>query len=359
MYLYRIPKGNNEVLLLQPTQEQGFCCSHAEFFENSLTLQEACGSHELLEASGSDVGLELIKEDDTQPSNDTSKQHDEVEPNEVEPHSVNVPIRRSKMISQAPDRYGFYVDVEEHELRDLDEPSNYKVAMSDPKFDKWLDVINAEMQSMKDNQVWCLVDLPPNARTIATKGYTQTYGVDYGETFSPAADIRVIRILLAIAVFYDYEIWQMDVKQASRSWNKRFDEEIKKVGFTQNPNEPCVYLKASRSNVAFLVAYVNDIIIMGNNITMLQDIKSWLCKCFSMKDLGEVAYILEIKIKHDRSKRLIDLSQSTYFDKILKKFKMENSKRGSVPMQEKPNLSKAQSASIPSEVNRMQRVPYA
>ncbi|GJT92649.1 retrotransposon protein, putative, ty1-copia subclass [Tanacetum coccineum] len=199
---------------------------------------------------------------------------------------------------------------------------------------------------------------------LVEKGYTQTYGVDYGETFSPAADIRVIRILLAITVFYDYKIWQMDVKIAFL--NGHLSEDVymvqpegfvdpkhpsKKVGFTQNPDEPCVYLKASGSNVTFLVSYVDDILIMGNNVTMLQDVKSWLCKCFSMKDLGEAACILKIKIKHDRSKRLINLSQSTYFDKILKKFKMENSKRGSVPMQEKPNLSKAQSASTPSEVN--------
>ncbi|GKG50206.1 retrotransposon protein, putative, ty1-copia subclass, partial [Tanacetum coccineum] len=49
------------------------------------------------------------------------------------------------------------------------------------------------------------------ARLVA-KGYTQLYGVDYEEMFSPIADIRAIRILIAIAVFYDYEIWQMDVK---------------------------------------------------------------------------------------------------------------------------------------------------
>ncbi|GKF47470.1 retrotransposon protein, putative, ty1-copia subclass [Tanacetum coccineum] len=116
------------------------------------------------------------------------------------------------------------------------------------------------------------------------------------------------------------------LKQASRSWNKRFDEEIKKVGFTQNPDEPCVYLKASGSNVAFLVLYVDDILIMGNNIPMLQDVKSWLGKCFSMKDLGEATYILGIKIYRDRSKRLIGISQSAYIDKILKRIKIENSK---------------------------------
>ena len=51
------------------------------------------------------------------------------------------------------------------------------------------------------------------ARLVA-KGFTQTQGVDYEETFSPVAMLKSIRILLAIVVYYDYEIWQMDVKTA-------------------------------------------------------------------------------------------------------------------------------------------------
>ncbi|GJT54974.1 retrotransposon protein, putative, ty1-copia subclass [Tanacetum coccineum] len=71
----------------------------------------------------------------------------------VEPQNIEVLIRRSAKIPQAPDRYSFYVDVEEYELRDLNEPPNYKVALSDPEFDKWLEAMNTEMQSIKDNQV--------------------------------------------------------------------------------------------------------------------------------------------------------------------------------------------------------------
>ncbi|GJX88139.1 retrotransposon protein, putative, ty1-copia subclass [Tanacetum coccineum] len=127
-----------------------------------------------------------------------------------------------------------------------------------------------------------------------------------------------------------------------RVGNKRFDVEIKKIGFTQNPDEPCVYLKASGSNVAFLVLYVDDILLMGNNVTMLQEVKSWLYKCFCMKDLGETTYILRIKIIRDRSKRLIVVSQSACLDKILKKFRMESSKKGSTPMIEKPDYRKSQ-----------------
>ncbi|GKA28420.1 hypothetical protein Tco_0714588 [Tanacetum coccineum] len=80
-----------------------FVARNVEFFENSLMVQEASGSHGLLES------------------------------------------------------------------RDLNEPPNYKAALSDLEFDKWLEAMNTKMQSMKDNQVWVLVDLPPNGRTLRSK----------------------------------------------------------------------------------------------------------------------------------------------------------------------------------------------
>nr|GEY08176.1 hypothetical protein [Tanacetum cinerariifolium] len=103
-----------------------------------------------------------------------------------------------------------YIDAEEHELGDLGEPANYKAALLDLESEKWLNAMNVEMQSMKDNDVWVLVELPPNG-----KNRWQLYsnlGIDYEETFSPVADIRAIRILIAIVAYYDYEIWQMDEK---------------------------------------------------------------------------------------------------------------------------------------------------
>ncbi|GKA68157.1 retrotransposon protein, putative, ty1-copia subclass [Tanacetum coccineum] len=281
----RLPKGNDGLLLLlYPLENKIYLARNAEFFENNFMAQEASGSHGLLESSGSDGGLELIQEKDIQPSENTSKIHNEVVPTEG--------------------------------------------ALLDPEFDKLLEAMNTEMQSMKDNGVWILVNLPPNGRIVGSKWLFK-------------------------------KKTNMDGKQASRSWNKRFDVEIKKIGFTQNLDEPCVYLKASGSNVAFLILYVDDILLMGNNVTMLQEVKSWLCKCFSMKDLGESAYILGIKIIRDRSKWLIALSQSSYLEKTLEKFRMENSKKGYTPMIEKLNYRKSQGSQTPSEVQRMRRVPYA
>ncbi|KAI3692791.1 hypothetical protein L6452_32614 [Arctium lappa] len=236
------------------------------------------------------------------------------------------------------------------------------------------------------------------ARLVA-KGYTQTHGVDYDETFSPVAMLKSIRILIAIAAFHDYEIWKMDVKtaflngkltedafmtqpegfvhpkhpnrvcklqksiyglkKASRSWNLYFDEKIKEFGFVKSEDEPCVYVRTSGRTVVFLVLYVDDILLMGNNVPTLQSVKTWLGKCFSMKDMGDAANILGIKIYRDRSRRLIGLSQSTYIDKILKKFNMQDSEKGFLPMQHSMALSKSQCSSSAEELDRMSRIPYA
>ena len=75
--------------------------------------------------------------------------------------------------------------------------------------------------------------------------------------------------------------------------------------------------------MVFLVLYVDCILLVGNDVSVLQSVKIWLSKIFSMKDLGEATYILGIKIYRDRSKRLLGLSQSTYIDKMLKRFIME------------------------------------
>nr|GEU30764.1 zinc finger, CCHC-type [Tanacetum cinerariifolium] len=70
------------------------------------------------------------------------------------------------------DRLCLHVDAEEHELGDLDEPANYKAALLDPKSDIWLNAMNVEMQSMKDNKVWELVVLPPNGKIIGDAHWT-------------------------------------------------------------------------------------------------------------------------------------------------------------------------------------------
>nr|GEW52149.1 retrotransposon protein, putative, Ty1-copia subclass [Tanacetum cinerariifolium] len=168
------------------------------------------------------------------------------------------PRTKSTKTRHAPDRMCLYVDAEEHELGDLGEPANYKAALLDPESGKCLNAMNVEMQFMKDDEVWDLVDLPPNGKTVGSKWL-----------FKKKTDVDG-----AIHIFKAHLV----VK-----------------GITQT----------------------------------------------------------------DKSRRLIGLCQSAYIEKILKRFHIENSKRGSIPMQEKLKLSKSQGASTHDELKRMQNVPYA
>ena len=148
------------------------------------------------------------------------------------------------------------------------------------------------------------------------------------------------------------------LKQASRSWNIRFDETIKEFEFIKNEDDPCVYKKVSGSAIVFLVLYVDDILLIGNNVPLLTEVKGWLSGKFSMKDMREAAFILGIKIYRDRSRRLLGLSQSTYIDKVLKRFSMEESKKGFLPMSHGVHLSKDMSPKTQEEKEHMSRISY-
>ena len=88
--------------------------------------------------------------------------------------------------------------------------------------------------------------------------------------------------------------------QASWSWNIRFDELIKAYGFIQTFGEACIYKKVSGSSVTFLILYVDDILLIGNDIEILDSMKGYLNKSFSKKDFGKAAYILGNEIYRDR-----------------------------------------------------------
>ena len=114
----------------------------------------------------------------------------------------------------------------------------------------------------------------------------------------------------------------------------------------------------SGSSVAFLILYVDDILLIGNDIEFLYSIKGCLNKSISMKDLGEAAYILGIKIYRDRSIHLIGLSQSTYLDIVLKKFQMDQSTKGFLPVLPGVNLSQTQCPTIAEDREKMKVIPY-
>ena len=149
------------------------------------------------------------------------------------------------------------------------------------------------------------------------------------------------------------------LKQASRSWNIRFDQAIKSFGFDQCPDESCVYKKCNGKVVVFLVLYVYDILLIGNDVGVLSSVKVWLSGQFEMKDLGEAGHILGIKLVRDHKNMMLGLSQATYIDAMLARFSMQDSKKGFLPFRHGINLSKDQCPKTPEEMDKMKAVPYA
>ncbi|GKE23400.1 retrotransposon protein, putative, ty1-copia subclass [Tanacetum coccineum] len=232
-----------------PPENKVLVARNAKFFKNSLITQEASESLE---------DLEIIQDGDMHPFENTSLHHDEYDQEINEPQSDIIHVYMFTRTRHALDRMCLYIDAKEHELGDLKKLANYKAALLDLEYDKWLAAVNVEMQSMKDNQVWDLVDLPLNSKTVGSKWLFKN---------------------------------KTDMDSNIHTYKAR------------------IVVKGLHSNLR-----------------------------------GEAAYVLGIKSYIDRSRRLIGLCQSAYIEKILKRFHMENSKSGSIPMQDKPKLCKSQDA---------------
>ncbi|KAL0413251.1 UNVERIFIED_CONTAM: hypothetical protein Sradi_1526800 [Sesamum radiatum] len=206
-------------------------------------------------------------------------------------------LRLHGSLSQQSERYGFLGLTGQLDI----DPKIYREAMSDIDSEKWVEAMKSEINSMSSNK--------------------------------------------------------MDMKMAFL--NGFVEEEIymaQPEGFTSIGEEQ---KKVSRSSVAFLVLYVNGILLIGNDVKMLGDTKAWLSTQFFMKDLGEASYILGIKIIRDRSKRMLGMTQTSYVEKVLKRFKMKNSKRGFLPVRHGVKLSKKKSPKIDEEFRKMFDIPYA
>jgi hypothetical protein len=208
-----------------------------------------------------------------------------------------------------------------------------------------------------------------------------------------------MRLLLAMAAVYDYEIEQMDVKtaflhgdldetiymkqpkgfvdsskpdhvcllrksiyglkQSPRQWNIKFDNCMKSLGFQSSEYDSCLYFKHVKSDLPiYVLLYVDDMLLICKSMTKILDIKRALRKNFDMKDLGHAQVILGIKIIRDRSKRQIMLTQSDYLHKVLDRFHVLNAKPSPMPLGGHLDLTKAKMPLSKEEEGKMKTIPY-
>jgi histone deacetylase 1/2 len=196
------------------------------------------------------------------------------------------------------------------------------------------------------------------------KGFLQTAGFDFTETFSPVIKPVTIRIILTLAVTYKWQVQQIDInnaflngvlqeevfmqqpvgfevadkslvcklhkslyglKQAPRAWYDRLTQALLQMGFVKRKCDPSLLVRSHKGQHTYVLIYVDDILVTGSAPQLIQDVISKLNVSFALKQLGQVDYFLGIEVHHMPSGALL-LNQAKYIRDILCKAKMENSK---------------------------------
>ncbi|GKA28136.1 zinc finger, CCHC-type containing protein [Tanacetum coccineum] len=121
------------------------------------------------------------------------------------------------------------------------------------------------------------------------------------------------------------------LKQTLKQCHQKFDEVVLPNGYLLNQADKCVYSKFDKTGKGVIIClYVNDMLIFGTEQVQVDLIKEFLSSRFSIKDMGEADVIFCIRIKHESNR--IEISQSCYIEKVLKKFNYFDCTPVSTPM---------------------------
>ncbi|MBW0463409.1 hypothetical protein O181_003124 [Austropuccinia psidii MF-1] len=177
---------------------------------------------------------------------------------------------------------------------------------------------------------------------LCVRGFLQVENIDFHETFSPTGRLANLRFLLGYCASHDLDIQQMDVKTAFLHGD--LDEEIYipiPDGYSPTlQGKVCLKLKQSlyglrqsprnctEGDPCFVFLHVDDLVIGGRNLTAF---KARIKASFDMKDLGDIKYVLGMKVTRDRSRWIINLSQELYIENMLVDFGMEGCRPVSTP----------------------------
>ena len=259
-----------------------------------------------------------------------------------------------------------------------EEPQTLKQALKTANREKWLVASKEEYDNLIEMGTWKLVSLPRDKRPIkcrwryvikadgrfkarlVAKGFTQVQGIDYEETFSPVSRYESIRYILAHTALLDWEIEAMDVKtaflygelkeeiymeqpegfivkgqekkvcklvksiyglkQAGQVWYELMADTLRrKLGFEWIHSDARVYVlrrRGGNQTEIILILYVDDLLLMGNDLSMINKIKKKLGEAYHMKDLGAAQSYLGIRITRDRTHRRSWIDQEAYIDSV-------------------------------------------
>jgi hypothetical protein len=282
------------------------------------------------------------------------------------------------------------------------EPDHYQEAINSNESTEWKKAMDEEMESIKKNNTWEVVERPEGRRIVdckwvykvklladgsiqrykarlVAKGFTQQPGFDYDETFSPVARYESFRLLLALTAHYGWKPRQCDVKsaflngdldeeiymhlpigyreqgmvakllkclyglkQSSRRWYAKLASSLLDKGYVPTNFDPAVFI--NHKTKVILSVYVDDITFFGPDTQAIEHLMDQLKIEFEITDLGLATWILGLQISY--TDQGIDISQQAYINKILTKFQMNDSRPVATPLD--PNITLGRLADQPT-----------
>ena len=301
-------------------------------------------------------------------------------------------------------------------------PATQKAAARSPEWPRWEAAMQAELQSIKRHGTFSLVEKPNSgvnivgckwvfavkakdgwvsrfkARLVA-RGFSQQYGVDFEETYSPVLKYKTLRMLLSLICARDMTLELMDVqtaylnaplketvymsqppgleeggrnivwrlhkalyglKQSGREWHTHLNTFVLSLGFTRCVFDSCVYIKRSRTGrLIILSVYVDDIPSAFDpaDAAEWEEIKQQFFAKYAIKFLGEADWFLNMRITRNRKQRLLWLDQQAYVEQLLDEFGFDDSKAVATPGSQE-ELSRKGAPSTDADVAAMRAVPY-
>lgn len=277
------------------------------------------------------------------------------------------------------------------------EPQTVEECKSSPDWPNWKAAMKSELHSLQEREVFgdvqeCPLNFKPiGCRWVFTKkrdqtgkvirfkarlvaqGFTQRFGVDYSDTYSPVMTMTTLRWLLAFAARNDMKVKQADIetaylyghidvelymrvplgirvegeakyklpcvrlhkslyglKQAGRIWYLHLSQYLIKCGFRTHDCCPCLFVKRSGAEIAIIGIYVDDIVMVGTDAAVAAAMTALKTE-FKVKDMGLLSYCLGLQVSQTSTG--VMLHQSNYIEKMLKRFNMrEVSKATKTPM---------------------------
>ncbi|KAK9134561.1 hypothetical protein Syun_013891 [Stephania yunnanensis] len=150
------------------------------------------------------------------------------------------------------------------------------------------------------------------------------------------------------------------LKQAPRQWYKKFDSFMMGQEYTRTDADHCVYFKKfSDGKLVILLLYVDDMLIVGHDVSLIGNLKKELSSSFDMKDLGRPKQILGMQIIRDRRSKKLWVSQEKYVEMVLSRFNMNNAKPVSTPLANHFTLSKKSCPSTSIDIAEISDIPYS